>query len=150
MPTTASAASPRKSPDVGKAVEKPLAACYIIAIMEKIFITEFWTDAVIGTLPEERLRPQRLRLDLELRCDASRAAVSDDLRDAVDYSAVERAVADAVEKSSFFLLEALAKAVGDVILSFPGVTECTVRIAKPGASVRAAIAYEAEFSRSGS
>ena len=122
--------------------------CYIIVMMEKIFISDLWTAAVVGTLPEERLHPQRLRLDLVLCCDASRAAVSDDLRDAVDYSAVEKAVVSAVEASSFFLLEALARAVGGVILKFPGVSSCTVRITKPGASARATVAYEADFSRS--
>lgn len=116
--------------------------------MEKIFISELWVAAVIGTRPEERRHPQRVRLDLTLHCDCRDAARSDDLRDAVDYSAVEEAAVAAVENSSCFLLEALAKRVGDAVLGFPRVAAVTVRIAKPGASARAAVAYEAEFTRS--
>ena len=116
--------------------------------MEKIFISELWVAAIIGTRPEERLHLQRVRLDLTLQCDGRAAALSDDLRDAVDYSAVESAVVSVVENSSCFLLEALARQVGEAVLNFPQVAAVTVRIAKPGASFRATIAYEAEFVRS--
>ncbi|MBR2345455.1 MAG: dihydroneopterin aldolase [Lentisphaeria bacterium] len=114
--------------------------------MEKIFIENLKLCAVIGTLPHERLHRQELRFDLELRCDGSAAAASDDLCDAADYSAVERMVAECVEKSSYFLLEALAAAVGRCILTFPQISSCVVRIAKPGASsCGALISYQAEF-----
>ena len=116
--------------------------------MEKIFIEKLKISAIIGTLEHERTTPQDLYFDLELCCDGSAAAVSDNLYDAVDYSAVESAVVKNVENSSFFLLEALTRRVGETILSFPQVLSCTVRVAKPAASKYGAlISYQAVFDR---
>ena len=85
---------------------------------------------------------------MELCCDGTKAAVSDDLFDAVDYSAVEAAVVETVSGSSFFLLEALTRSVGERILSFPQVISCSVRVAKPAASrYGALISYQASFER---
>ena len=89
-----------------------------------------------------------LRLDLEVRCDGEKASRTDDLRDALDYAAVERDVVETVEQSKFFLLEALARAVGETVFKFPQAESCTVEITKPGASERAEITYQAEFFRS--
>ncbi|MBE6400266.1 MAG: dihydroneopterin aldolase [Lentisphaerae bacterium] len=117
--------------------------------MEKIFIGNLKISAVIGTLEHERHTPQELCFDLELCCDGTAAAISDDLHDAVDYSAVEAAVVKTVSGSSFFLLEALTRSVGETILSFPQVLSCTVRVAKPAASrYGALISYQAAFDRS--
>ncbi len=116
--------------------------------MEKISIHDLRLCTIIGTLPHERLRRQQLCLDLELYCHGKAAEISDDLFQAVDYSAVEKAVVETVENSSFFLLEALAGAVGKTILSFPGVVSCQVKLSKPAASAYGAlISYQSEFFR---
>ncbi len=116
--------------------------------MQTIFIENLKLNAIIGTLPHERIYPQELRFDLTIFCDADQASFSDDLHDAVDYSAVETAVAECVEKSSFQLLEALCRKVGMTILSFDGIESCRVKISKPGASqLGALISYQADFSR---
>ena len=102
--------------------------------MGKVKINLLHFNAVIGTLPEERIRRQQLIVDLEFDYDAQAAASSDDLNLSVDYSAVEKRVAQLVENSSFALLEALAGAIGREILSFPQVTRTQVTITKPAAS----------------
>ncbi|MCI5779921.1 MAG: dihydroneopterin aldolase [Lentisphaeria bacterium] len=104
--------------------------------------------AIIGTMPQERRDRQVLCLDLEVRCDGEKASRTDDLRDALDYAAVEREVVATVERSEFFLLEALARAVGETVMKFPQAESCVVAITKPGASARAEITYQAEFFRS--
>ena len=100
--------------------------------MDKIFINGMTVPVVIGTLPREREIAQEITIDLILECDMEKAGETDDLHDAVDYSAVEREVRDAICASSFFLLEALAKCVADKCLSFSGISGVTVRIDKPG------------------
>ena len=116
--------------------------------MQTIFIENLKLNAIIGTLPSERIHRQELRFDLALSCNADKASLSDDLHDAVDYSAVESAVAKLVSESSFQLLEALCRKVGMLILSFDGIESCRVKISKPGASkFGALIAYQADFSR---
>ena len=118
--------------------------------MGKIFLNQISVCTIIGTLPHERTFPQRLTLDIEITVPMKKAALSDDLTDALDYSAVEREVVETVEKSSFQLLEALINAVGMVIVAHPEVISCRVRIDKPAAaSYGKSVAIEAEFTSEG-
>ena len=116
--------------------------------MEKIFIGNMQTRTIIGTLPQERNFRQEVVFDLELCCSGKTAELSDDLNDAVDYSAVEKMVVEIAEKNSFFLLEALTGAIGRAVVSLPGVISCRVKVSKPAASSYGAlISYESEFFR---
>ncbi len=118
--------------------------------MDRIFIQNLAAHAVIGTLPEERQRRQRIVFDVELEIDLARAAADDDLGATVDYSALELELVRLAENSAFSLLEALAGAAAELILAAsPRIAGCRVRIAKPGASRHGArIAVELERSRS--
>ncbi len=102
--------------------------------MDTIFIRDLEVNAIIGTLPEERHTPQKLILNLEIFTDMERAAISDDLRDAVDYSRAEALVKETVETSSFFLLEALAGKLCQTVKTLPGVQKVRITIDKPGAA----------------
>ena len=102
--------------------------------MDKIFINGMTVSTIIGTLPHERETPQEITLDVILECDMKKAGRSDDLYDAVDYSAVEKTIYEAVKNSSFFLLEALADKVAESCLAFEGVSGVTVKIDKPKAA----------------
>jgi dihydroneopterin aldolase len=85
-----------------------------------------------GATPDERLSPQEIELDVEIAADCSAAAVSDDLSDAVDYDAVYRICERVVTQKSFALLEALANACLDEILSDRRIDRATIRARKPG------------------
>ncbi|MBQ4337210.1 MAG: dihydroneopterin aldolase [Lentisphaeria bacterium] len=102
--------------------------------MDTIFIRDLEVHAIIGTLPEERLAPQKLILNLEIFTDMERAAISDDLRDAVDYSKAEAIVKETAESSSFFLLEALAGKLCQCVKTLPGVQNVRISIDKPAAA----------------
>ena len=116
--------------------------------MDKIIITGFPVDAVIGTFPEERRQPQRLIFDLTVCGDFSAAGKTDTLEGTVNYRELEEKLADMAEKSSFFLLEALAEKTAELCLSYPEVAGVTVRIVKPAAALRGEkIAVEIERSR---
>ncbi|MBQ9786709.1 MAG: dihydroneopterin aldolase [Lentisphaeria bacterium] len=116
--------------------------------MATITVSNLRVNAIIGTLPDERIHRQNLILTVEFAYDARRAAATDDLTASVDYSAVERAAAECAEKSSFFLVEALAGAIAGKVLAFPGVERVKISIAKPGASALGAlITYTEEFFR---
>jgi len=118
--------------------------------MGRIFLNSLKFSALIGTLPHERIHRQMITVDLEIRTDMRRAAASDDLCDAVDYSDLERKVAELVENSSFKLLEALAGAIGDLVISTDGVEYCRVRIDKPQATIcGTSVAVEMEFDGKG-
>ena len=118
--------------------------------MGKIFLNRISACAIIGTLPQERINPQRLTLDIEITVPMQKAAISDDLNDALDYSAVEYEVVQLVENSSFQLLEALLNAVGTAVVSHSEVIACRVKIEKPAASKYGrSIAVEADFTPEG-
>ena len=118
--------------------------------MGKIFLNRLNLCTIIGTLEHERLHPQQLLLDVEIELDMTRAAKSDELCDALDYSALEQEIAATVENSSFKLLEALLGAVGSLIIAHPEVRHCKVNITKKKASrYGQAVAVEAEFDSRG-
>ena len=104
--------------------------------MDRIILRGLPVGCVIGTLPAERTAPQTLDFDLELCGDFSRAGRTDDLNDAVDYTAVERCVRDYAAGTSFHLIERLAYACGEKLLDeFPLLDRVTLKIRKPDAPV---------------
>ena len=116
--------------------------------MDRIYIQNLKLPVLIGTLPHERNHPQNITIDIEFAYDMRKAGESDDLHDAVDYSAVEQCVIDIASKSSFFLLEALAERIARSVLEFPMVEWVKVKLEKPAAAIRAqAISVEIERSR---
>ena len=117
--------------------------------MDRIILRGLPVDCVIGTLPAERLAPQRLWFDLALSGDFSRAGATDDLNDAVDYTAVERIVCEFASGTSFRLLERLAYATTRTILArFPLLDRVTLAIRKPDAPVESAsVALEITLAR---
>ena len=117
--------------------------------MDKIILRGLPVSCVIGTFPEERTSPQTLFFDLDLYGDFSRAGATDDLADAVDYTAVERVVRDFASGSSFFLLERLAYACAqDLLAHFPLLKRITLGIRKPSAPVESeSVALEITLER---
>ena len=89
-------------------------------------------DCVIGERPDERERPQRLRVDVELSV-GDRAAETDDLGDAVDYATLAEAIRAALTEAKCRLIERAAKVVRDVCMSDPRVSAAHVSVTKMGA-----------------
>ena len=90
-------------------------------------------DCIIGINEVERRELQRVRLDLDLFCDLSRAGASDDIADTLDYKTLRDRVVELLAASRDGLIERLAQRVAAVCLSFPQVNSVTLRLAKPGA-----------------
>ena len=118
--------------------------------MDRIVLKSLPVVCVIGTLPVERSAPQTLFFDLQLCGDFSRAGHSDDLNDAVDYTAVERCVKEFAAGTSFYLLERLAYACGERLLErFPLLNRITLGIRKPDAPVESeSVMLEVTLARS--
>ena len=88
---------------------------------------------VIGDLPEERGREQRLTVDVSLALDLSAAAASDALADTVDYAALAEAIRAALRQARCHMIERAAGCVARVCLADPRVAEVRVRVEKAGA-----------------
>lgn len=101
--------------------------------MDRVFLERLETDCVIGIFKREREYRQEIWIDIEIACDARRAAAHDRVRDAVDYKRVAKAVLAFAAKSRFHLVETLAEKIAALILEKFGAAEVSVTISKPGA-----------------
>ena len=96
-------------------------------------------DCVIGERPDERVRAQRLLVDVELTVGDA-AAETDDLADAVDYAVLAERIRSALVEAKCRLIERAAKIVRDVCLADPHVGAAKVSVTKSGAVPRLASA----------
>ncbi len=101
--------------------------------MDKLHITGLECTACIGVHAWEQQIRQRVVIDLVLAIDAAVAAASDELRDALDYSAVARDVRAFVSSSRYQLIEALAEGLCAQVLNAHGVSSAVIRVHKPSA-----------------
>ena len=88
--------------------------------MDKIFISGIDCVAAIGVTLEERTIRQRLSIDIEFSLDSSKAALSDSLKDTLDYSKVAKAAMDVCRSRDFHLIETVAEGIATRVLAdFP-------------------------------
>lgn len=113
--------------------------------MDWIRIEDLEVQAVIGTLPHERLALQKLIITAELGGDFRPAGLKDDFTLTFDYSAAEQLVHDFTAASSYQLMEALAENLAAKLLAVDHILAVRLRICKPGAArIARAISIEIE------
>jgi 7,8-dihydroneopterin aldolase/epimerase/oxygenase len=83
----------------------------------KISIVDLEVFYCVGVPEEERARPQRLLLTIEMQFDFSTAAKTDSITDTVDYFAVSQRLLKFGEGKSWRLIEKLAADIRKMILS---------------------------------
>jgi dihydroneopterin aldolase len=64
----------------------------------------------------EKVVPQTLQIDLDIALPNSRACISDDINDALDYADVAQHIQTVLSKGHFSLLETLAEHIAQIIL----------------------------------
>jgi 7,8-dihydroneopterin aldolase/epimerase/oxygenase len=103
-------------------------------------------SAVIGVYAWEREIEQVLTFGVEMAVDVARAAATDDVADAVDYSKVAATVTSVVRDGQFQLIEtAVEHVAGRVLADFP-VRWARVEVAKQIAADGGAGGYTAVIS----
>lgn len=115
--------------------------------MDKILIKELRGRCLLGVSEEERRAKQEVIINLTLGADLHLPGRTDRFEDAIDYREIKYRVLEAVENSQFHLVEALAQAIAEVCLEYPGVAQVTVEVEKPSA-LRFARSVSAEITRS--
>ncbi len=98
-----------------------------------VFVKGLTVEAVIGVYEWERAITQPLLIDIALETDISRAAVSDDVNDALNYKAVCDDVSDWCQVIQAQLLEHLAGQIADKLLAKYACQKITLSIGKPTA-----------------
>ncbi|EEH65845.1 dihydroneopterin aldolase, partial [Actinomyces urogenitalis DSM 15434] len=112
-----------------------------VLTQDQIRLTGLSARGYHGMLPSEREEGQLFVVDAELRLGVrgtAVAAVTDSLRDAVDYSAVAAAIVDVIEGEPVNLIETLAARVAEAALAFEAVREVEVTVHKPQAPLEVA------------
>ncbi len=84
--------------------------------MDLITIADLEVHYRVGVTDAERAQPQRLLLTIEMTYDFTTAALHDDIRSTIDYSAVAERLAKYGEGKSWRLIESLAVELAGAIL----------------------------------
>src|SRR5215468_4672343 len=85
--------------------------------MDRIRITELEVFYRVGVPDEERAKPQRLLISIDIKRDLKPAGQSDDLSKTTDYSAVVQRVLRHGEGREWKLVEAVAEEIATMILT---------------------------------
>ncbi len=96
-----------------------------------VSIRDLSVPAVIGVHDWEREIEQTLVFSVDLAADVRKAAASDNLADALDYSAVASTITGVVREGKFRLIETAAERVAERLLADFPVTWLRLQVRKP-------------------
>jgi dihydroneopterin aldolase len=102
--------------------------CFVTDIVS---IRGLAVSAVIGVYDWEREITQDLVVNVDLPTDARRAALTDEIADALDYSAIAGTVRSVVTDGKFQLIETAAERIAEAVLVGYGVGWVRVEVVKP-------------------
>jgi len=100
--------------------------------MGTLFIRDLPVDCVIGVHPFERASQQRLIISLSLETDFTAAARTDDIREALDYTALAEHIRDFARQGRFALIETLVERLADDLFE-PPMQSLEIEAVKPAA-----------------
>jgi len=96
-----------------------------------VSIRDLRVSTVIGVYDWEREIEQALTFSVDMAADVAKAASRDDLRDALDYSAVADTVKTVVIEGKFRLIESAAERVAQRLIADFGLAWVRVEVVKP-------------------
>jgi len=100
-------------------------------VTDTVSIRDLRVSAVIGVYDWERETEQALTFSIDMAADVARAARNDDIKDALDYSAVAQAVKAVVIEGRFQLIETAAEAVAQRLIADYDLAWVRVEVVKP-------------------
>ena len=103
----------------------------IEGVTDIVSIRDLQVSTVIGVYDWEREIEQALTFSVDMAADVAAAAKNDDIRDALDYSAVAQAVKTVVIEGRFQLIETAAEAVAQRLVADYGLAWVRVEVVKP-------------------
>jgi D-erythro-7,8-dihydroneopterin triphosphate epimerase len=101
--------------------------------MSTIYVEKLEIYTILGITEEERKNKQKLIIDYWIDADISKAMLSDEIEDCVNYRTINKEILAIVLDSSYNTIERLLGILLDLILSFDGVLHAKLKVAKPSA-----------------
>src|ERR1700741_851059 len=100
-------------------------------VTDIVSIRDLRVPTVIGVYDWEREIEQALTFAVDMAADVARAAARDDLKDALDYSAVAHTIKCVVIEGKFQLIETAAERVAQRLIADYALTWVRVQVVKP-------------------
>jgi 7,8-dihydroneopterin aldolase/epimerase/oxygenase len=100
-------------------------------VTDYVSVRDLAVSAVIGVHGWERAIEQTLVVSVDMAADVARAAATDDLADALDYSAVADTIATVLREGKFRLIETAAERVAERVLAAFPVSWLRLTVRKP-------------------
>jgi dihydroneopterin aldolase len=107
-------------------VSRPVAA----RALTRVFVRDLVLNAMIGVYEQEKLTPQRIRINIDLMAALRPGPSSDDLADVVSYETVVNNIRAVVESGHVNLVETLAERIAERCLIDRRVQSARVRVEK--------------------
>lgn len=96
----------------------------------RIFVRDLVLMCSIGAYPEERLKTQRVRFNLDIRVEAPAEPLDDDVAKVLSYDMVIADIRELTGRGHINLVETLAADIADICLADPRVAEVKVTVEK--------------------
>jgi dihydroneopterin aldolase len=103
-------------------------------VTDIVSIRDLSVEAVIGVYDWERETKQVLTFAVDMAADVAKAAASDDIADALDYSAVAKTIRTVVSEGRFQLIETAAERVAQRLVADHDLSWIRVEVVKPVAT----------------
>jgi dihydroneopterin aldolase len=100
---------------------------------DKVLINDLTVDAILGILPNERITPQRVVINLTIFTDTQPAAKSQNIADTLNYAELASQAAQRTINGEYLLIESLVEDLAALTLDYPTAKAVTVRVEKPQA-----------------
>ena len=100
---------------------------------DKVLINDLTVDAILGILPNERITPQRVVINLTIFTDTQPAAKSQNIADTLNYAELASQAAQRTITGEYLLIESLVEDLAALTLDYPTAKAVTVRVEKPQA-----------------
>ncbi len=101
--------------------------------MDTIFVKSLKASTIIGIYEWEKNTQQTVLIDLEMMTDIRQAAISDDIKDTLNYKSISKRLVDYIESSQFELVETLAENISALLLQEFHIEHVKLTLHKPGA-----------------
>ncbi|PID30288.1 MAG: D-erythro-7,8-dihydroneopterin triphosphate epimerase [Candidatus Cloacimonadota bacterium] len=101
--------------------------------MGTIKLKKIRARTIIGCMGIERVEKQDILINLEVKYDSTKASLSDNVEDSLNYKDLEGKVVEFVENSDFHILERLSRAILEFILQDSRIKWSSIEIEKPKA-----------------